>query len=49
VRTHAAVVLDSNFDGLRLSRRQLLVGRTHSRAPGNNRWYEQKTPDAAAI
>jgi hypothetical protein len=31
---HAAVVLDSDFDGLRLSRRQLLKGRTHNRASG---------------
>jgi hypothetical protein len=48
-RARAAVVLDSDFDGLRLSRRQLLKGRSHSRAPGINRWYEQKAPYAAAI
>jgi hypothetical protein len=41
-RARAAVVLDSDFDGLRLSRRQLLKGRTHSHASGINRWYEQK-------
>jgi hypothetical protein len=44
-----AVVLDSDFDGLRLSHRQLLKRRTYSRASGINRWYEQKTPYAAAI
>jgi hypothetical protein len=48
-RARAAVVLDSDFDGLRLSRRQLLKGRTHTRASGINRWYEQKTPYAAVI
>jgi hypothetical protein len=48
-RARAVVVLDSDFDGLGLSRRQLLKGRTHCRASGMNGWYEQKTPSAVAI
>jgi hypothetical protein len=44
-RARAAVVLDSDLDGLRFSRRKFLKGRTHSRAFGINRWYEQKTGD----
>jgi hypothetical protein len=48
-RARAAVLLESDFDGLRLFRRQLLKGRTHSRASGINRWYEQKTPYGPAI
>jgi hypothetical protein len=44
-QARAAVVLDSDLDGLQLSRRKFLQGRTHSRASGINRWYEQKTCD----